>query len=66
VRKAAARKTLPPELRDFDRRVRELLHGAAFQYATESKLDGLSMAAHYHAGALHGWHFAYTCKFRDP
>jgi DNA ligase (NAD+) len=38
------------ELRDFDRRVRELLRGAAFQYVTELKLDGLSMAAHYRDG----------------
>ena len=36
------------ELRDFDRRVRELLDGAAFRYVTELKMDGLSMAAHYH------------------
>jgi DNA ligase (NAD+) len=38
------------ELRDFDRRVRELLRGADFRYVTELKLDGLSMAAHYHDG----------------
>jgi len=38
------------ELRDFDRRVRELLRGAEFQYVTELKLDGLSMAAHYRGG----------------
>src|SRR5271166_2018452 len=31
------------ELRDFDRRVRELLGGAEFRYVTELKLDGLSM-----------------------
>ncbi len=36
------------ELRDFDRRVRELLGGAEFRYVTELKMDGLSMAAHYH------------------
>ena len=35
------------ELRDFDRRVRELLDGAPFRYVTELKMDGLSMAAHY-------------------
>jgi DNA ligase (NAD+) len=35
------------ELRDFDRRVRELLGGAEFHYVTELKMDGLSMAAHY-------------------
>ena len=38
------------ELRDFDRRVRELLGGAEFRYVTELKLDGLSMAAHYRDG----------------
>src|SRR5450755_2292122 len=38
------------ELRDFDRRVRDLLRGAEFQYVTELKLDGLSMAAHYRDG----------------
>src|SRR4051812_941305 len=35
------------ELRDFDRRVRDLLAGASYRYVTELKLDGLSMAAHY-------------------
>jgi DNA ligase (NAD+) len=35
------------ELRDFDRRVRELLSGAAYSYVAELKLDGLSMTAHY-------------------
>src|SRR3974377_307551 len=39
------------ELRDFDRRVRQLLGGAPFRYVAELKLDGLSMAAHYE-GAL--------------
>ena len=34
------------ELRDFDRRVRDLLGGASFAYVVELKLDGLSMAAH--------------------
>jgi DNA ligase (NAD+) len=38
------------ELRDFDRRVRELLHGEPYSYVTELKLDGLSMAAHYRDG----------------
>src|SRR5262249_7943916 len=38
------------ELRDFDRRVRELLRGSAYHYVAELKLDGLSMAAHYHDG----------------
>src|SRR5271165_1452753 len=40
------------ELRDFDRRVRELLAGAPFRYVTELKMDGLSMAAHYRDGRL--------------
>ena len=40
------------ELRDFDRRVRELLAGEDFNYVAELKLDGLSMAAHYNAGTL--------------
>jgi DNA ligase (NAD+) len=38
------------ELRDFDRRVRELLAGAPYRYVAELKLDGLSMAAHYRDG----------------
>src|SRR6516162_7420677 len=38
------------ELRDFDRRVRDLLSGAPFRYVTELKMDGLSMAAHYKNG----------------
>ncbi len=38
------------ELRDFDRRVRELLDGAQYSYVTELKMDGLSMAAHYRDG----------------
>jgi DNA ligase (NAD+) len=38
------------ELRDFDRRVRELLGGKTFRYVTELKMDGLSMAAHYKGG----------------
>jgi len=38
------------ELRDFDRRVRDLLGGAPFRYVTELKMDGLSMAAHYRNG----------------
>lgn len=40
------------ELRDFDRRVRELLGGASFRYVAELKLDGLSMAVHYRDGVL--------------
>src|SRR5215831_3478100 len=40
------------ELRDFDRRVRDLLRGAGYRYVAELKLDGLSMAAHYSNGRL--------------
>jgi DNA ligase (NAD+) len=38
------------ELREFDRRVRDLLAGADYRYVTELKMDGLSMAAHYRGG----------------
>ena len=38
------------ELRDFDRRVGELLGGAPYRYVVELKMDGLSMAAHYRDG----------------
>jgi len=38
------------ELRDFDRRVRDLLRDQSYQYIAELKLDGLSMAAHYEDG----------------
>jgi DNA ligase (NAD+) len=38
------------ELREFDRRVRDLLGGAPYRYVAELKLDGLSMAAHYTDG----------------
>jgi len=38
------------EMHDFDRRVRELLDGAAFRYVVELKLDGLSMAVRYSDG----------------
>src|ERR1039457_2544949 len=34
------------ELRDFDRRVRDLLGGEPYRYVAELKMDGLSMAAH--------------------
>jgi DNA ligase (NAD+) len=40
------------ELREFDRRVRELLKGQPFRYVAELKLDGLSMAAAYENGTL--------------
>src|SRR5438067_13937101 len=38
------------ELRDFDRRVRDLLGAEEFEYVAELKLDGLSMAVHYRDG----------------
>jgi len=40
------------ELREFDRRVRDLLDGQTFEYVAELKLDGLSMAAHYRDGQM--------------
>ena len=40
------------ELRDFDRRVRELAGRAKVEYVAELKLDGLSMALTYEDGAL--------------
>jgi DNA ligase (NAD+) len=40
------------ELRDFDRRVRELLGNETFQYVAELKMDGLSMAAYYEGGVF--------------
>jgi DNA ligase (NAD+) len=40
------------ELREFDRRVRDLLAGAPFQYVAELKLDGLSLAVRYRDGVL--------------
>jgi DNA ligase (NAD+) len=40
------------ELREFDRRVRELLRGEEYRYVTELKMDGLSMAAHYRDGGF--------------
>jgi DNA ligase (NAD+) len=38
------------ELRDFDRRVRDLLRGEPYEYTAELKMDGLSMAAQYSGG----------------
>src|SRR5580765_8072849 len=38
------------ELRDFDRRVRDLLGDETFAYVAELKLDGLSLAVHYRDG----------------
>lgn len=40
------------ELRDFDRRVRDLLGDEPFRYVAELKLDGLSLAVHYTHGEL--------------
>jgi DNA ligase (NAD+) len=40
------------ELREFDRRVRDLLAGEEFRYVAELKLDGLSMAALYADGVF--------------
>jgi len=38
------------ELRAFDARVRDLLHGEPYRYTAELKMDGLSMAARYREG----------------
>jgi len=38
------------ELREFDRRVRDLLGKEPFKYVAELKLDGLSLAVHYRDG----------------
>jgi DNA ligase (NAD+) len=40
------------ELRDFDRRVRGILGDEAPAYVAELKMDGLSLAVHYHGGNL--------------
>jgi len=40
------------ELRDFDRRVRDLLGDEDFAYVAELKLDGLSLAVRYREGKL--------------
>src|SRR5580700_1880731 len=40
------------ELREFDRRVRDLLRGEEYRYVTELKMDGLSMAVHYRDGGF--------------
>ena len=40
------------ELRDFDRRARELAEKESLEYVGELKLDGVSMAARYSAGQL--------------
>ncbi len=41
------------ELRDFDRRTRELLGGEELEYVAELKMDGLSMAALYRSSAFY-------------
>src|SRR5713101_1612318 len=38
------------EMREFDRRVRDLLKGERYEYVAELKMDGLSMAAHFRKG----------------
>lgn len=38
------------ELRDFDRRVREGLHGEPYRYVAELKYDGVSVSLHYRDG----------------
>jgi DNA ligase (NAD+) len=38
------------EMREFDRRVRDLLKGERYEYVAELKMDGLSMAAHFRSG----------------
>jgi len=40
------------ELREFDRRVRDLLGDVPYGYVTELKMDGLSMAARYRDGSF--------------
>src|ERR1017187_7197321 len=40
------------ELRDFDRRVRDLLGDESYTYVAELKLDGLSLAVHYRNGVF--------------
>jgi len=40
------------ELRAFDERCRKLADGRAFEYVTELKIDGLSLALHYKNGFL--------------
>lgn len=40
------------ELRDFDNRVQSLLKSVKYEYVTELKLDGLSMATRYGGGAF--------------
>ncbi len=40
------------EMREFDRRVRDLLKGEKYEYVAELKLDGLSMAAQYRDGRM--------------
>src|ERR1017187_8261556 len=46
------------ELRDWDRRVRELAGRLPVEYTAELKLDGLSVALHYEATEVGGARFA--------
>jgi DNA ligase (NAD+) len=41
------------ELKDFDRRVRQLLGAAPYRYVAELKMDGLSMACYYRGGVFY-------------
>jgi DNA ligase (NAD+) len=41
------------ELRDFDRRVRDVLKEEPLRYVAELKMDGLSLAVRYRDGAFH-------------
>lgn len=40
------------DIREFDRRVRKLAAGRPFNYVSELKIDGVSMALHYSEGRL--------------
>lgn len=40
------------EIRDFDRRVRELLEGEAYRYVAELKFDGVAIALQYRDGVF--------------
>ncbi|MGA9116769.1 MAG: NAD-dependent DNA ligase LigA [Bacteroidota bacterium] len=42
----------PEEMRDFDRRVREILGGAPFRYVAELKIDGVATSLRYRNGIL--------------
>jgi DNA ligase (NAD+) len=40
------------ELREFDKRIRKLLHGQAVEYVVELKIDGVAISLTYEAGLL--------------